>query len=64
MLLDEPGVEVWFLSNGMNVLCKPTKLEPEELIIEGSAPGGWSELSSGELISGRLSDAIAAEVAV
>jgi zinc protease len=41
-MVDELNMTVWTLSNGVTVWLKPTDFKDDEIIMQATSPGGWS----------------------
>ncbi len=48
--IDEVGVTVWELSNGVRVVLKPTDFKDDEILVSASSPGGTSLASDGDYV--------------
>ncbi len=49
--LDEVGVSIWTLENGVRVVLKPTDFKDDEILFSATSPGGTSLLTDGQLRS-------------
>lgn len=41
-MVDELNMTVWTLSNGVTVWLKPTDFKEDEIVMQATSPGGWS----------------------
>ncbi|HWZ59036.1 MAG TPA: insulinase family protein, partial [Gemmatimonadaceae bacterium] len=48
------GITQWTLSNGVVVFLKPTTFDPDQVILNGLKPGGWSVLGDSAYPTVRL----------
>jgi zinc protease len=62
--IEELGVTVLTLSNGVEVWLKPTDFKADEIVFEAYAPGGASLADSAEYANASLSAAIVSECGV
>jgi zinc protease len=46
--IDELGVQIWRLSNGVRVILKPTDFKEDEVLFSGRSPGGTSLATDAE----------------
>lgn len=62
--LPEIGVTVWRLANGVDVFLKPTDFKDDEILFDGTSPGGYSLASDENHVSAYFSDVIVAQSGV
>ncbi|ANM31992.1 hypothetical protein ABI59_00700 [Acidobacteria bacterium Mor1] len=57
--IDELGVTVWGLSNGVQVVLKPTDFNNDQILIAGSSPGGTSLVDDAAYTSASYAGSLA-----
>lgn len=55
------GIIEWRLGNNVRVLVKPTDFRADQILVEGTAPGGMSLVSDADMTAASLATAIARE---
>ncbi len=55
---EELGITRWKLSNGINVILKPTHIKNDEVLFQGFSPGGHSQVSTKNYKSARAAPEI------
>jgi len=60
----ELGVTIWRLANGIEVYLKPTDFKDDEILFEGTSPGGYSLASDSDFVSAYFSDLIVGQSGV
>ena len=58
--IEELGVTIWKLSNGVQVVLKPTDFKSDEILLSGFSPGGHSLVSDKSYQSAFYADSVAA----
>lgn len=56
--IDELGVTVWTLSNGIEVQVKPTDFKNDEVLLRGTSPGGHSLVDNDDFITASQASGI------
>ncbi len=56
--VDETGVTIWRLSNGIRVILKPTDFKDDEILFRASSPGGTSLASDENFIAATTASAV------
>jgi len=51
---DKQGITRWTLSNGVNVVFKPTTFKDDEILMSANSLGGWSKLKQKDDISSKI----------
>jgi zinc protease len=60
-LSELPGVQHWVLSNGVEVIVKPTKFKDDEILVYAYTPGGYSVLTEEQQRHAFFATSIVAE---
>lgn len=60
--IPEIGATLWKLSNGVELLLKPTDLKNDEVLLRGYSPGGHSLVADEDYISAIAADSVVAEM--
>ncbi|MEM1245735.1 MAG: insulinase family protein [Acidobacteriota bacterium] len=56
--IDELGVTIWTLSNGIKVQVKPTDFKNDEVLLRGTSPGGHSLVDNDDYITAAQASGI------
>ncbi len=59
--INELGVTVWQLSNGVRVVLKPTDFKNDEIFLSASSPGGTSLIPDNDIVPATVAAAIVRE---
>ncbi len=57
-VIDDIGVHIWDLSNGIRVLLKPTDFKDDQIVFQGFSPGGTSLASDEAYVAASTATAI------
>ena len=60
-VVEEVGVTLWTLENGVRVVLKPTDFKDDEILFSATSPGGTSLVPDDEFESIRLASTVVAE---
>ncbi len=58
VVIEELGVTIWTLDNGIRVVLKPTEFKNDEIIFEAASPGGHSLVPDSVYVSASLASGI------
>lgn len=59
--VDEIGVTIWELANGVRVVLKPTDFRDDQVIFSATSPGGYSLVPDGEVHNAELASMLVSQ---